>query len=120
MGNAGRNKKRKVKRGPLWVSGGRADSITVPETPIFFSRTKTSPGFLGTAQVGFRGLLEMSRDTWWNADPMLPSRSLSGTLEVVGTRHSSPGIRRLVKAVAGGLRACQVSAWLFSPVPRML
>lgn len=85
---------------------------------LFFVATAVGEARAGRgAQVGFKGLLEMSRDTWWHADPMLPSRPLSGTLEVVGTRHSSPGIRRLVKAVAGGLRACQVCAWPLPPGP---
>eukprot|EP00884_Botryococcus_braunii_P017565 jgi/Botrbrau1/4492/Bobra.0220s0026.1 len=69
-------------------------------------------GSLRSSLVGFKGLLELSRDASWSPDPAVPFSPLDRPLEVVGTRHSSAGIRRLVKAVAGGLRACQEPAAL--------
>ncbi len=40
-----------------------------------------------------------------------------GKVEVVGTTHATTGVRRLVKSVVRGLKACQVrSTILFSSV----
>ena len=37
-----------------------------------------------------------------------------GQVEVVGTTHATTGVRRLVKSVVRGLKACQVS----TPCPK--
>ncbi len=58
--------------------------------------------------TGVKGLLDMCADS---AMAIATSQGLqvSGSpIEVVGTAHTSTGVRRLVKAVVHGLRACQV------------
>ncbi|KAK9829280.1 hypothetical protein WJX72_004922 [[Myrmecia] bisecta] len=61
-------------------------------------------------ETGFKGLLALC-----NAGPITPispqGLANTGRVEVVGTAHTTAGVRNLVKAVVRGLRACQV------PVP---
>jgi hypothetical protein len=60
-----------------------------------------------SAGAGVQGLLDLCAHS-----AMLPMGPegvpMCSQVEVVGTAHSSNGVRRLVKAVLRGLRACQV------------
>jgi hypothetical protein len=53
-------------------------------------------------QVGFKGLQRIC-----NVMPLGNGGRAPVHVEVVGTAHASAGVRRLVKSVVGGLRACQ-------------
>lgn len=59
--------------------------------------------------AGVKGLLDLCAHS---AMPPVSAQwvPLPSQVEVVGTAHSSTGVRRLVKAVLRGLRACQVPA----------
>ncbi len=49
--------------------------------------------------------------------PWMLMQASGGKVEVVGTTHATAGVRRLVKSVVRGLKACQVrSTILFSSV----
>ena len=57
-------------------------------------------------EVGFKGLLDVTVRSSLPA-PKAPYFPGAGQVEVVGTAHSTPRVRRLVKSVVQGIRACQ-------------
>ena len=56
-------------------------------------------------EVGFKGLLDVASLTSANTTDW--GYPIVGHVEVVGTAHSTPAVRRMVKAVVQGMRACQ-------------
>lgn len=58
--------------------------------------------------TGVKGLLDMCADSTMTVATSQGLQLSGSPVEVVGTAHSSTGVRRLVKAVVRGLRACQV------------
>ena len=63
------------------------------------------PARVGT---GVKGLLDMCADSTMTVATSQGLQLSGSPVEVVGTVHNSTGVRRLVKAVVRGLRACQV------------
>lgn len=59
-------------------------------------------------EVGFKGLLDVAvRGSMPRADSERWGYPMTGHVEVVGTAHSTPAVRRMVKSVVQGMRACQ-------------
>ncbi|CAL8468513.1 g8053 [Coccomyxa elongata] len=57
--------------------------------------------------TGVKGLLDMCADSAMTVATSQGLQLSGSPVEVVGTAHNSTGVRRLVKAVVRGLRACQ-------------
>ena len=73
----------------------------------FVSSSKPAAAPAERREVGFKGLLDVCMRASLTTTHMPLSYPLSGHVEVVGTAHSTPPVRRLVKSVVQGIRACQ-------------
>ncbi len=64
-------------------------------------------GTTPSINIGVKGLLDLCESSSMPGPPIdgMPANSL---VEVVGMAQSSKGVRRLVKSVVYGLKACQV------------
>ena len=71
------------------------------------SGTNLTPSTTPRINTGVRGLLDLCESSSMPRPPVggVPASSL---IEVVGMAQSSKGVRRLVKSVVYGLKACQV------------
>jgi len=79
----------------------------------------TAPSTNPSIRTGVRGLLDLCESSSMPRPPVdgMPANSL---IEVVGMAQSSKGVRRLVKSVVYGLKACQVSdSSSYTPCPAM-
>jgi hypothetical protein len=100
----------------LAAAAGGVDNCT----PRPLSASILSPGSCGTppsatatstVQLGWQGLLEISRNSGasgvlgWRVDED-PSKDCK--IEICCTAHPRPSVRRLVKGVIRGLKGCQV------------
>lgn len=57
--------------------------------------------------TGFKGLFDLCNASSYDPPSADPPRAAAARIEVVGTAHVTPGVKRLVKSVERGLLACQ-------------
>ncbi len=89
------------------------DSLTQWDPHWRISSGNLTPSNNPSINTGVRGLLNLCESSSMPRPPVdgVPASSL---IEVVGMAQSSKGVRRLVKSVVYGLKACQVRH-LWSP-----
>lgn len=69
-----------------------------------FQHLEGPPASLST---GFKGLFDLCNASSYDPPSADPPRAAAARIEVVGTAHVTPGVKRLVKSVERGLLACQ-------------
>lgn len=84
------------------------DSVAVPAAVDTWRMSSSKMTALPRVGTGVKGLLDLCADSTMANVNVLGEPLPGSPVEVVGTVHSSKGVRRLVKAVVRGLRACQV------------